>query len=96
VDDILLAYAEYQREVDERNHWCRVCWLPIEECSGGHVGWMEHFGPPPTEAQRHAYRRDQRLRKEGLARKLAALEAAARRLGYEGIEDLVEQVGPHD
>lgn len=91
--DILLAMAEYEREAEKRTNFCRICWGSLDECPG-HVGYMEMFGPPPTEAERAAYLADLKVRERGLERKHRALDEGARQLGYDGIEDLAEKVRP--
>lgn len=92
-DSVLLAAAHMAREADERANFCRICFGPLPECPG-HVGYMEMFGPTPTDAEVAAYRADLEVRRRGLDRKQRALDEAARGLGYDGIDDLVKKVGP--
>jgi hypothetical protein len=91
-DSTLLAMA-YERQSDVASNFCRICWGPLDECPG-HQGWMEMFGPPPTEAERAAYLADLEVRERGLERKHAALDAAAKHLGYDSIEALSDEVWP--
>lgn len=91
MQDVILAMAEYERAADQRANFCRICWGPLNECPG-HQGYIEMFGPPPSPEQVEAYRADLEVRQRGLERKHCALEAAARQLGYESLEDLAEKV----
>ncbi|QDF19980.1 hypothetical protein HWC44_gp093 [Mycobacterium phage ThetaBob] len=89
--DVLLAMAAFERENDVRNNWCRICWGKLDECPG-HVGYMEMFGPPPTEEERADYAADLEVRRRGIERHAAALNQAAVNLGYDSIEDLCAKV----
>lgn len=89
-ESILAAAAAFERAADERTDFCRICWGPKPECPG-HVGYMEMFGPPPTQAEIDAYQADLEVRRRGLERKEQALNAAAIRLGYDSLNDLMER-----
>ncbi|AYD86916.1 hypothetical protein I5H63_gp091 [Mycobacterium phage MilleniumForce] len=89
--DVMLAIAGFELENDVRNNWCRICWDKLDECPG-HVGYMEMFGPPPTEEELTAYAADLEVRRRGIERRAAALNHAAVNLGYDSIEDLCEKV----
>lgn len=93
-ESIVLAAAAFERASDERNDFCRICWGPKPSCPG-HVGYMEMFGAPPTEAEIDAYRADLEVRARGLERKSQALNAAAIELGYGGINELMDKIEPH-
>lgn len=89
-ESIILAAAEFEREADDRDNFCRICWMSMTECPG-HVGYMEMFGPPPTQDEVDAYRVDLEVRQRGLQRKSESLNATAINLGYDGIDDLMEK-----
>ena len=91
--DVILAMAAFQRAGDEKANFCRICWGPLDECPG-HKGYMEMFGPPPSEEEVAEYRADLEVRRRGLERKQAALDATAVQLGYENAADLAAKVGP--
>jgi len=93
-ESTVLAAAAFERASDERNDFCRICWGPKPECPG-HVGYMEMFGPPPTQAEIDAYRADLEVRARGLERKSQALNAAAIQMGYSGINELMDKTGLH-
>lgn len=92
-ENILLAMAQYEQELDRQRGFCRICWGPLVECPG-HKDYMEMFGPLPSEQEMAEYRADLEVRRRGLERKGQALEDAARALGYDGIDNLVAEVGP--
>ncbi len=90
----LLAMAAFQRASDEASNFCRICFGPLDECPG-HKGYMEMFRPEPYSDEELAeFRADREVRLRGLGRQEKALDAAAVKLGYEGINDLAEKVLP--
>lgn len=92
--DSLLAMAAFQRASDEASNFCRICFGPLDECPG-HKGYMEMFRPEPySDEELAAYRADHEARLRGLERREKALDAAAVKLGYEGINDLAQKVFP--
>lgn len=90
-ESTIQAAADFDRAADERNNFCRICWGLKLECPG-HVGYVEMFGPPPTQDEIDAYRADLKVRDRGLERKAEALNAAAINLGYDSIDDLTKKV----
>ncbi len=90
MDDIILSIVQLQQHSDKRSNFCRICWGPLDTCPG-HVGYIEKFGPPPTDEEMVTYSADLEVRQEGLERKYQALNEVAKSLGYQSIEDLVEQ-----
>lgn len=94
--DSILAMAAFERANDERANFCRICWGPLDECSG-HKGYMEMFRPNPyTDEELAEYRADHEVRMRGLERRERSLDEAAKNLGYEGIRDLADKVWPGD
>lgn len=90
--DSALAIAAFQRASDEASNFCRICWGPLNDCPG-HKGYMEMFRPEPySDEELAAYRADREVRLRGLERQEKSLDAAAVKLGYEGIHDLAEKV----
>jgi hypothetical protein len=92
-ESVLSAMATYARQSEVESNFCRICWGPLDDCPT-HVGYMEMFGPPPTDEEMAAYRADLEVRARGLERKRQALDDGARQLGYDGIDDLVAKTMP--